>query len=52
MRFLSELQRKEVGFQYVLDSLNIITPFGMDEKKTLNHTRRKIRCCCKESLIL
>ncbi|MCM1990139.1 MutS-related protein [Oceanirhabdus seepicola] len=35
MRFLAEEQRKEVGFQYVLDSLNIITPFGMDEKKNI-----------------
>lgn len=35
MRFLSDDQREKIGFKYIMDKLEVITPFGKDEKRAL-----------------
>ncbi len=35
IKFLNEQQREEIGFTYLLDKLEPITPFGLEEKKNL-----------------
>lgn len=41
MKFLSSEQRNEIGFQFILDELNVLTPFGNDEKINLKPFERK-----------
>ncbi|MGB9679758.1 MAG: MutS-related protein [Thermoanaerobacteraceae bacterium] len=35
INFLNDKERKQIGFNYILDKLIILTPFGYEEKKNL-----------------
>jgi DNA mismatch repair protein MutS2 len=41
MRFLDSEQREQIGFSFIIDSLQIMTPFGMEEKKSIEPYKSK-----------
>ncbi|WP_396276516.1 MutS-related protein [Haloimpatiens lingqiaonensis] len=41
MRFLDESQKAQVGFQFIMDELNVMTCYGRDKKKNLKPFQRK-----------
>ncbi len=36
MRYLLDEQRKQVGFEYIINKLNVNSPFGVDEVRNIN----------------
>jgi hypothetical protein len=35
MKFLNDEQRLQIGFNFVMDKLDVHTPYGLDEKKSI-----------------
>jgi DNA mismatch repair protein MutS2 len=41
IRFLDEEQREQIGFKYILERLDVITPYGIYEKKNLKPFKKE-----------
>ena len=35
MRFLDEEQRQQIGYSFIMDNLELVTPYGLKEKKNI-----------------
>lgn len=41
MKFLDKEQREQVGFSFIMERLQVVTPFGIEEKKNIKPFRKK-----------
>lgn len=41
MRFLDSEQREQIGFSFIIDDLQVMTPFGVEEKKSIEPYKDK-----------
>jgi DNA mismatch repair protein MutS2 len=41
MRFLDSKQREQIGFSFIIDSLQVMTPFGVEEKRGIAPYKNK-----------
>lgn len=53
IKFLDDEQREQIGFSFILDKLEVITPYGVQEKKNIRPFKRnEIYKLCNELNIL
>lgn len=48
--FLEKEQKEQIGFNFIMDKLQVITPFGMDEKRNVKPFYKKDLLLLQEEL--